>query len=102
MATLQHKLDSSTLGSTTVTLLGPRERTSQTHSFALNVSRSVHYCLQPRHGLVGKSLVLLPLWVITNFFRDCGDVEAKAWCDGVLEGLGQRDLSFGLRLKQGK
>ncbi len=102
MATLQRKLDSSTLGSTTVTLLGPRERTSQTHSFALNVSRSVHYCLQPRHGLVGKSVVLLPLWVITNFFRDCGDVEAKAWCDGVLEGLGQRDLSFGLGLKQGK
>lgn len=98
MAMLQDKL-SSTLRLTTIARLRSQKLmsySSQTHTFALNVRYSIHYCLKPRHGIVGKCFVLLPLWIAKNALKDCGDMEAKAWCDGVLEGIGHRNLSFGL------
>jgi len=102
IATLQSKMASSTPQSNAITfsgLQGSQPYTSQAHTFAINVRHSVHYCLQPRHGIVGKSLLLLPLWIARNFLRDTSDVEAKAFCDGVLEGMGQRNLSFGLKVR---
>lgn len=102
IATLQSKLASSRISTsvTTFPCLGAAKRyASRAHTFALNVRYSIHYCLRPRHGLVGKTSALLPLWIARNSLRDFGDIEARAWCDGVLEGLGQQDLSFGLRVE---
>ena len=69
--------------------------------FALKIRRSVHFCLRPEHGVIGASLILLPLWIARNHLSDCGDVEAR-WCDGVLEGMGKRNMVFGLKVKKGQ
>ena len=68
-------------------------------AFALKVRYSVRYCLRPGHGIIGKSIVMLPLWIARKDLRSCGDVEAK-WCDGVIERLGMRGISFGLKVKK--
>ncbi len=70
------------------------------HTFALRIRYSVSYCLRPGHGIIGKSIIILPLWIARNNLRSCGDKEAK-WCDGVIETLGMRDISFGLNVKMG-
>ena len=70
------------------------------HAFALKIRYSVRYCLRPGHGIFGKSIIILPLWIARNNLRSCGDEEAK-WCDGVIERLGMRDISFGLKMKSG-
>lgn len=67
--------------------------TATTLNFALKTRRSVHFCLLPEHGIIGTSLILLPLWIVRNHLRDRGDVEAR-WCDGVLEGMGKRNMVF--------
>ena len=74
--------------------------TNTAHTLALNIRYSIHYCLRPENGFIGKSLTLLPLWIARNHLRDCGDLEAK-WCDGVLEGMGKRNLAFGLKVRKG-
>ena len=69
------------------------------HAFALKVRYSVRYCLRPGHGIIGKNIIMLPLWIARKNLRSCGDEEAK-WCDGVIERLGMRDISFGLKVKK--
>ena len=68
-------------------------------AFALKVRYSVRYCLRPGHGIIGKSIIMLPLWIARKNLRSCGDVEAK-WCDGVIERLGMGGISFGLKVKK--
>ena len=70
------------------------------HTFALKIRYSVRYCARPEHGVVGRSVMLLPIWIARNHLKGCGDTEAE-WCDGVIEGLGMNDLSFGLKVKKG-
>ena len=69
--------------------------------FALKIRRSVHFCLRPEHGVIGASLILLPLWIARNHLSDCGDIEAR-WCDGVLASMGKRNMVFGLKFKKGQ
>ena len=68
-------------------------------AFALKIRYSVRYCLGPGHGIIGKSIIMLPLWIARKTLRNCGDEEAK-WCDGMIERLGMRDISFGLKVKK--
>ena len=68
-------------------------------AFALKVRYSVCYCLRPGHGIIGKSIIMLPLWIARKNLRSCGDVEAK-WCNGVIERLGMGGISFGLKVKK--
>ena len=70
------------------------------HVFALKVRYSVGYCLRAGHGIIGKGIIMLPLWIARKNLRSCGDEEAK-WCDGEIERLGMRDISFGLKVKKG-
>ena len=68
-------------------------------AFALKVRFSVRYCLRPGYGIIGKSIIMLPLWIARKNLRSCGDVEAK-WCDGEIERLGMGAISFGLKVKK--
>ena len=68
-------------------------------AFALKVRYSVRYCLRPGHGIIGKSIIMLPLWIARKNLRSCGDVEAK-WCDGEIKRLGMGGISFGLKVKK--
>ena len=68
-------------------------------AFALKVRYSVDYCLRPGYGIIGKSIIMLPLWIARKNLRSCGDEEAK-WCDGEIERLGMRGISFGLKVKK--
>ena len=68
-------------------------------AFALKIRFSVRYCLRPGHGIIGKSIIMLPLWIARKTLRSCDDDEAK-WCDRMIETLGMRDISFGLKVKK--
>lgn len=72
---------------------------STARAFALKVRYSVRYCLRPGHGIIGKSIIMLPLWIARKNLRSCGDGEAK-WCDGEIERLGMGAISFGLKVKK--
>ena len=67
--------------------------------FANNIRQSVRFCLRPEYGVIGKTLVLLPLWVARNHFRHHDDGRAR-WCSSLLNELGQRNLTFGLRVRK--
>lgn len=67
--------------------------------FATNIRQSVRFCLQPENGVIGKTLVLLPLWIARNYFQICDDSQA-GWCSALLDQLGQRNLTFGLRVRK--
>lgn len=67
--------------------------------FATNIRQSVRFCLKPENGVIGKTLVLLPLWIERNRFQECDGDQAR-WCSTLLDQLGQRNLSFGLRVSQ--
>lgn len=87
-------------------LLDPLYNTSmveiyEEHSyvFATNIRHSVHFCLQPENGVIVKTLVLLPLWIARNHFQE-GDDGQASWCSALLDQLGQRNLTFGLRVRK--
>ena len=69
-------------------------------TFANNIRQSVRFCLRPEYGVIGKTLVLLPLWVARNHFQQHDDDRAR-WCSSLLNELGQRNLTFGLRVRKG-
>lgn len=67
--------------------------------FATNIRQSVRFCLNPENGVIGKTLVLLPVWIARNHFQTCDDGQAH-WCSALLDQLGQRNLTFGLRVRK--
>ena len=73
----------------------PNDTRSKSQQYALWIRQSVTYCLNPEHGVVGKSIVLLPLWIARNHFQGVGDGPEMERCNDTLAALGQRDLHFG-------
>ena len=69
------------------------------YTFANNIRQSVRFCLRPEYGVIGKTLILLPLWVARNHFQHRDDGQAR-WCSSLLDRLGQRNLTFGLRVRK--
>ena len=79
----------------------PQVYTRSSTAFAGSILASVPFCLDPKYGVVGRSLILLPLYVARNHFRQVGDAARADECDGWLEKLGQKNMSFGLKVKKG-
>jgi len=79
--------------STTIML---NDQSQQSHKFAANIKNSVAFCLRPSQGLVGKSVVMLPLWIARSHFEQCNDDEGANWCSNVLKRMGLQHLQFGL------
>ncbi|CAF9942166.1 hypothetical protein IMSHALPRED_003394 [Imshaugia aleurites] len=69
------------------------------HNFATKIRQSVRFCLQPEIGVIGKTLILLPLWIARNHFAKRDDGQAR-WCSALLDQLGQSNLTFGLRVRK--
>ena len=69
---------------------------SKSQRYALSIRQSVFFCLDPDNGIVGKSIVLLPIWIAKNHFQEVGDGGEVQRCNIILAALGQRDLNFGL------
>ena len=61
---------------------------AQAKIFATNIRRSVAFCLYPRNGIMGKSVILLPLWVARKHLRQADEEQAR-WCTAVLRRIGQ-------------
>ncbi|KAM0805873.1 hypothetical protein BDR22DRAFT_884286 [Usnea florida] len=68
-------------------------------AFANNIGQSCRFCLRPEYGVIGKTIVLLPLWIARNHFQDHDEGRAR-WCTSLLNELGQRNLTFGLRVRK--
>ena len=68
----------------------PGNERNDSHDFAINIRKSVGFCLQTSHGMIGKSAILLPLWIARHHFEGCNVQEAR-YCSGVLKKLGQDD-----------
>ena len=69
------------------------------YSFATSIRQSLHFCLTPENGVIDKTLILLPLWIARHHFRACDEDQAR-WCSASLDQLGQRNLTFGLRVRK--
>ena len=69
------------------------------HKFATNIHNSVRVCVQPKTGGVGKTLILLPLWIARNTLQERDDPQARS-CSALLDPLGQKNLTFGLRVRK--
>ena len=63
----------------------------QSHTYAGNICKSVGYCLQPSHGMIGKSALMLPLWIARLHFDGCS-VQEALYCARVLGDLGQNGI----------
>lgn len=72
--------------------------TTTAHSLATSILGSVPFCLRPEHGIVGKTLVLLPLYIAGKHFSKMGDWEGARRCEDLLVGMGQGKLRFGVRV----
>lgn len=68
----------------------------QATRFALNIRRSVKFCLQPSHGIVGRGLILLPIWLAEVHFEWRIPEEAQ-YCRQVLKDLGLLPWQFPTR-----
>lgn len=73
--------------------------TGLAYTFATNIRQSISFCVQSKNGVIGKTLILLPLWIARNRFRKCDDGQTR-WCSALLDQLGQRNLTFGLRVRK--
>lgn len=69
------------------------------HAFAINIRQSVRYCLQPEAGVIGKTLILLPLWIARDHLEERNDRQARC-CSDLLDQLGQSSLTFGLHVRK--
>ena len=63
---------------------------AQAKLFATNIRRSVPFCLRPCTGLLGRSIILLPLQVAAKHFQQADEEQAR-WCSAVLSRMGQND-----------
>ena len=68
------------------------------HLFSTIILRSVPYCLEQKHIVLGKSILLLPLITARDHFRKCEENGLSERCDQWLERLGWEKLKFGLRV----
>ncbi len=82
-------------------LLSPKAYKSSSNSFAISILRSAAFCMKPKHGFIGKSLILLPLCVARGYLRCTRDEAKIKRCDEWLEMLGQKEMHFGLRINKG-
>lgn len=108
---LLHKIDSYPLSATSQPFfathpsddrtISPTKYTTSSHAFALRILHSSSFCLRLSHGIIGKSLLLLPLWLARNHLREAGDEDQSSECNSILEKLGQKEMRFGLRVKKG-
>ena len=73
--------------------------TELAYTFANNIRQSISFCVQSKNGVIGKTLILLPLWIARNLFRKCDEGQTR-WCSALLDQLGQRNLTFGLRVRK--
>lgn len=69
---------------------------SKSQEYALYIHQSVAFCLNPENGVVGRSLVLLPLCIVRDHFQEVGDSARMERCNDILSALGQRDVNFRL------
>lgn len=65
----------------------PEAYTNTSHNFATSISNAVSFCLRPSFGITGESLVLLPLSVASNKFRQAGDEDNLAKCEEIYQRL---------------
>lgn len=65
----------------------------QARDSARKVLRSVNFCLQPEYGIVGRSVMLLPLWLAEVHF-DVYSLREAQQCRETLRNLGQVPWSF--------
>lgn len=75
--------------------------TATSHTLGTSILRSVPYCTRSMHAVDGKSLVLLPLHIARIHFRDNGYQAEAHECSAWLERLGQKEMTFGLKVKKG-
>ncbi len=66
----------------------------QAKMFATNICRSTSFCLRPCHGILGKSIVLLPFWVVQTHIY-CNDAEQGRWYTTMLRRIGQDQYDGG-------
>ena len=78
-----------------------KDHTTRSNQYATYIRWSASFCLMPEHGLVGKTLLLLPIWVARNHFEHVHYWEETDMCNGVLDILGQRNMRFGLVVDEG-
>ena len=81
--------------------ISPQSYITSSLIFATSILQSATYCIEPAHGVVGKSLLLLPLFVARNHFRQYGDEAQAGKCNDWLQKLGQKDMGFGVKLQRG-
>lgn len=59
----------------------------QTRDYAMRIRKSVDFCLRPSHGIMGKSIIILPLWLARLHFQGYAWDDARH-CQRVLKELG--------------
>ena len=80
--------------------ISPQAYATSCHGFAMSILRSTPFCVEPKHGMAGKSLILLPLFVARKHLRRVGHEEEAKRCDEWLESFGQREIRFGLNVRR--
>ncbi len=66
----------------------------QAKMLATDIRRSTSFCLRPCHGLLGKSIVLLPFWVAQTHLCQ-NNAEQGRWYTTVLRRIGQDQYDGG-------
>ena len=102
----RRQIDSDVIGTLSCNIFDPLKNASMiknyeglSDTFANNICQSVRFCLRPVYGVNGKTLVLLPLWIARNHLQHYDDGRAR-WCSSLLNELGQRNLTFDLRVRK--
>ena len=70
----------------------------ESHTFAMNILKSVSFCIHPSHGIVGKGALMVPLWIARLHFERCSVQDAR-YCSRVLKDLGQDEGEIELVLQ---
>ena len=78
-------------------IISPQAYTATSHAFSSFILRSVDFCLKRKHGVVCKSLIILPLHVARDHFKSYQNEERAEMCEKRLGNLGQTNVQFGLR-----
>lgn len=65
---------------------------AQADLFAANIRRSVAFCLRPCKGLLGRSVILLPLHVAAKHLQQADEEEAR-WCSEILSRIGRDEFN---------
>ncbi|KAL6720026.1 hypothetical protein ACLMJK_001947 [Lecanora helva] len=66
--------------------------------FATVIVRSIPFCLETQHRVLGKTILLLPLQTARRHFAEQEDAALTKECDEWLEFLGWSKLKFGLKV----